>query len=146
VTGDRHRLRQLLLNLSDNAIKYNTPKGTVTMTLRRVAETAEVVIVNSGPGIPPDILPRVFDPFFRDDSSHSQTVEGCGLGLSIARWITNAHRGTIQITSEPNHLTQAIICLPLASGLARERPNEQIPGQRSLRGTGSWEHFGGNPV
>jgi signal transduction histidine kinase len=146
VTGDRHRLRQLLLNLSDNAIKYNAPKGTVTMTLRRVAETAEVVIVNSGPGIPPDILPRVFDPFFRADSSHSQTVEGCGLGLSIARWITNAHRGTIQITSEPNHLTQAIIRLPLASGLARERPNEQIPGQRSLMGTGSWEHFGGNPV
>jgi signal transduction histidine kinase len=115
VTGDLHRLRQLLLNLSDNAIKYNVPKGTVTLTMRRVAETAEVVIVNSGPAIPPDILPRVFDPLFRADSSHSQTVEGCGLGLGIARWITSAHGRTIQITSEPNHPTTAIIRLPLAT-------------------------------
>ena len=116
VSGDRHRLRQLLLNLTDNAIKYNTRKGSVTLSLRRVADTAEVAISNTGPGIPAGILPRVFDPFFRADSSHSQTVEGCGLGLSIARWITNAHGGTIQITSEPNLLTKAIIRLPLASG------------------------------
>jgi signal transduction histidine kinase len=116
VTGDRHRLRQLLLNLTDNAIKYNHRKGTVTLSLRCVADTAEVAIANTGPGIPPEILPRVFDPFFRADSSHSQTVEGCGLGLSIARWITSAHGGTIQITSEPNHLTTATVRLPPASG------------------------------
>jgi signal transduction histidine kinase len=116
VTGDRHRLRQLLLNLTDNAVKYNHRQGTVTLSSRSVADTAELTIANTGPGIPPEILPRLFDPFFRADSSHSQTVEGCGLGLSIARWITNAHAGTIQITSEPNHLTKAIIRLPLASG------------------------------
>ena len=115
LAGDRHRLRQLLLNLTDNAIKYNRRKGTVTLSLRCVADTAEVAISNTGPGIPPEILPRVFDPFFRADSSHSQTVEGCGLGLSIARWITDAHGGTIQITSDPNRLTKAIILLPLAS-------------------------------
>jgi signal transduction histidine kinase len=115
VTGDRHRLRQLLLNLSDNAIKYNERKGTVTLSLRRVAKSAEVAIANTGPGVPADILPRIFDPFFRGDSSHSQTVEGCGLGLSIARWITSAHGGTLQITSEPNRLTMATVRLPLAS-------------------------------
>jgi two-component system, OmpR family, heavy metal sensor histidine kinase CusS len=115
VIGDRHRLRQLLLNLSDNAVKYNNPQGTVTLSLRRSARSAEVAIANTGPGIPPAILPRVFDPFFRADASHSQAVEGCGLGLSIARWITSAHGGTIQITSEPNHLTTAIVRLPLAS-------------------------------
>ena len=115
LAGDRHRLRQLLLNLTDNAIKYNHRKGTVTLSLRCVADTAEVAISNTGPGIPPEILPRVFDPFFRADSNHSQTVEGCGLGLSIARWITDAHGGTIQITSDPNRLTKAIILLPLAS-------------------------------
>ena len=114
VTGDRHRLRQLLLNLTDNAIKYNQRKGTVTLSLRRVAGNAEVAIANTGPGIPAETLPRVFDPFFRADASHSQTVEGCGLGLSIARWIVTAHRGTIQITSEPNRLTTAIVRLPLA--------------------------------
>jgi signal transduction histidine kinase len=113
VTGDRHRLRQLLLNLTDNAIKYNEPKGTVTLGLRRMAKTAELAITNTGPGIPAEILPRVFDPFFRADSSHSQIVEGCGLGLSIARWIVAAHGGTIQITSESNRLTKATVCLPL---------------------------------
>lgn len=114
VTGDRHRLRQLLLNLTDNAIKYNQRKGTVTLNLRRVAQTAEVAIANSGPGIPAEILPRIFDPFFRGDSSHNQAVEGCGLGLSIARWIATAHGGSIQITSEPNRLTTATVRLPLA--------------------------------
>jgi signal transduction histidine kinase len=93
VTGDRHRLRQLLLNLSDNAIKYNQRKGTVTLSLRRAAGNAEVAIANTGRGIPAETLPRVFDPFFRADASHSQTVEGCGLGLSIARWIVTAHGG-----------------------------------------------------
>jgi len=113
VTGDRHRLRQLLLNLSDNAIKYSQRKGTVTLSLRRVADTAEVAIANTGPGIPAEILPRVFDPFFRGDASHSQAVEGCGLGLSIVRWIVSAHGGTVQITSAPNQLTTATVRLPL---------------------------------
>lgn len=127
VTGDRHRLRQLLLNLSDNAIKYNHRKGTVTLSLRRVADTAEMAIANTGPGIPPEILPRVFDPFIRADPSHSQTVEGCGLGLSIARWITSAHRGTIQVSSEPNQLTRAIVRLPLdhAGPVPRQRDADQ---------------------
>jgi signal transduction histidine kinase len=113
VTGDRHRLRQLLLNLTDNAIKYNERKGAVTLSLRRVGDTAELAIANTGPGIPADTLPRVFDPFFRADASHSQTVEGCGLGLSIARWIVTAHGGTIQLTSEPTRLTTAMVRLPL---------------------------------
>jgi signal transduction histidine kinase len=82
--------------------------------LRRAAQTAEVTIVNTGPGIPAEILPRIFDPFFRGDYSHSQTVEGCGLGLSIAWWITTAHGGTIQIKSTPNQITTASVRLPLA--------------------------------
>ncbi len=114
VTGDRHRLRQLLLNLTDNAIKYNERKGTVTLSLRRADGTAEVAIANTGRGISPEVLPRVFDPFFRADASHSQTVEGCGLGLSIARWIVSAHGGTIRLTSEPSRITIATVRLPLA--------------------------------
>jgi len=115
VRGDRHRLRQLLLNLTDNAVKYNQRKGTVTLDLSRAGETAEVTIANTGQGIAPEILPRVFDPFFRGDSSHSHAVEGCGLGLSIARWIASAHGGTIQITSAPNQLTTATLRLPLVA-------------------------------
>jgi signal transduction histidine kinase len=113
VIGDRHRLRQLLLNLTDNAIKYNLPKGTVTLVLGRLGGNAEVSIANTGPGIAPELLHRVFDPFFRGDASHSQTVEGCGLGLSIARWIAVAHDGAIEITSRPGELTTAIVRLPI---------------------------------
>ena len=114
MTGDRHRLRQLLLNLTDNAIKYNQRRGIVTLSLSRLANYAELTIANSGPGIPPEVLPRIFDPFFRGDASHSHAVEGCGLGLSIARWITTTHGGTIQITSAPNQSTTATVRLPLA--------------------------------
>jgi signal transduction histidine kinase len=70
IHGDRHRLRQLLLNLADNAVKYNQPQGRVTMNLRRSGEKAEFTINNTGKGIPPELLPRVFDRFFRGDSAH----------------------------------------------------------------------------
>src|SRR5208283_2336028 len=83
VSGDRHRLRQLLLNLADNAVKYNQAQGRVTMSLRRVENLAELKITNTGAGIPPEILPRVFDRFFRGDPAHENTTDGCGLGLSI---------------------------------------------------------------
>jgi heavy metal sensor kinase len=112
--GDRHRLRQLLLNLADNAVKYNQPQGRVTMSLRRVENFAEFKIANTGTGIPPEILPRVFDRFFRGDTAHGNTVDGCGLGLSIAQWIVSAHGGKIQIDSAPSKLTIVSVQLPLA--------------------------------
>jgi signal transduction histidine kinase len=115
VRGDPHRLRQLLLNLVDNAIKYNQPQGWVIMALRRAAENAEFIITNSGPGIPPEVLPRVFDRFFRGDTAHSNTVDGCGLGLSIAQWIVSAHQGSIQITSDPSKQTVVTVRLPLCA-------------------------------
>jgi signal transduction histidine kinase len=116
VRGDRHRLRQLLLNLTDNAVKYNRPSGSVTMDLRRVNGRAELKISNTGAGIPVELHTRVFDRFFRGDASHSDTVEGCGLGLSIAKWIAGAHGGTIALASEPGKLTTATVCLPSMEG------------------------------
>ena len=113
VRGDRHRLRQLLLNLADNAVKYNQPQGRVTMSLRRAVNFAEFTIANTGAGIPPEVLPRVFDRFFRGDPAHSQAVEGCGLGLSIAQWIVSAHHGTIKIESDKAKPTTVAVRLPL---------------------------------
>jgi signal transduction histidine kinase len=113
VWGDRHRLRQLLLNLTDNAVKYNRSQGRINMALRRLEGAVEYTITNTGPGIPPEILPRVFDRFFRGDTSHDQTVEGCGLGLSIAQWIVTAHQGTITVESPATGLTQVRVRLPL---------------------------------
>jgi heavy metal sensor kinase len=112
VRGDRHRLRQLFLNLADNAVKYNQPQGRVTVSLRRVNNFSEFTITNAGAGIPPELLPRVFDRFFRGDAAHGNTVDGCGLGLSIAQWIVSAHGGKIQIASEPAKSTIVTVQLP----------------------------------
>jgi signal transduction histidine kinase len=111
--GDRHRLRQLLLNLTDNAVKYNNPGGVVDIELRKLEDsTARITIANTGAGIPAEMLPRVFDRFFRGDPSHNNVVEGCGLGLSIAKWIVTAHSGSIQITSTPAEFTRVVVTLP----------------------------------
>jgi len=112
VRADRHRLRQLLLNLTDNAVKYNQPRGRVAMTLRRGKNQAEFSITNTGPGIPAEVLPRVFDRFYRGDPAHSHSVDGCGLGLSIVQWIVSAHQGTVKMESASGKTT-ATVCLPL---------------------------------
>ncbi|HZV35893.1 MAG TPA: HAMP domain-containing sensor histidine kinase [Verrucomicrobiae bacterium] len=114
LAGDRHRLRQLLLNLTDNAIKYNQPNGTLKLELSRLDKFAELKVSNTGPGIPAEITGRVFERFFRGDASHGNTVDGCGLGLSIAQWIVTAHEGSINITSEPGKWTTVTVRLPLA--------------------------------
>lgn len=112
ISGDRHRLRQLLLNLADNAIKYNQPDGTVNISLRNADGFAELKIENTGAGISPELQPRVFERFFRGDSSHGNTIEGCGLGLSIAQWIVTTHNGSVQFISKPDKLTIVTIRLP----------------------------------
>ncbi len=113
IQGDPYRLRQLLLNLVDNAIKYNRAQGWVVMTLEHREQIAEFTIANTGPGIPDEVLPRVFDRFYRGDLAHSNSVDGCGLGLSISEWIVSAHHGTIQVASEPNERTTVTVRLPL---------------------------------
>ncbi len=111
--GDRHRLRQLLLNLADNAVKYNHPGGAVAISLKRDGRAAELRMANTGPGLARDLQPRVFERFFRGDASHNRAVDGCGLGLSIAQWIVHAHGGAIQFDSEPGRLTTVTVRLPL---------------------------------
>ena len=115
--GDRHQLRQLLLNLTDNAIKYNQPLGRVDMALCRAGDWAELKMANTGPGLPAEQLSHVFDRFFRGDPAHSSQRDGCGLGLSIAQWIVQAHSGTIRLDSRPGQWTTVTVRLPLhASG------------------------------
>ncbi|MGO8766521.1 MAG: sensor histidine kinase [Limisphaerales bacterium] len=111
ILGDRHRLRQLLLNLVDNAIKYNEPGGTVGISLRGVPGRAELKIENTGAGIAPELQARVFERFFRGDASHNLSVDGCGLGLSISQWIVKAHGGEIRFTSTPGKLTTVTVQL-----------------------------------
>ena len=115
IRGDKHRLRQFLLNLADNAIKYNHPGGTVEIVMRCVGENAELKISNTGDGITPEVLPKVLDRFFRGDASHNNAVDGCGLGLSIAHWIVSAHGGSLKIESVPHNLTTITVRLPLGA-------------------------------
>ena len=112
VSGDRNRLRQLLLNLADNAIKYNHPGGRVTLALRQNGSSAELAITNTGPGLPVGSEGRVFDRFFRGDASHSSEIDGCGLGLSIARCIVQLHGGRIEFNSVPGRETTVRVSLP----------------------------------
>ena len=99
VLGDRHRLRQVMLNLVDNAIKYNVPEGSVDINLRKAGTCAEIEIANTGSGIPESQQRRVFERFVRGDDARRKAIDGCGLGLSIARWVVEAHKGTIHLTS-----------------------------------------------
>jgi heavy metal sensor kinase len=112
--GDRHRLRQLLLNLVDNAIRYNVAGGQIRMALIRDGHSAVLSLANTGPGIPPEEQPRIFDRFYRGVAARNLAVEGCGLGLSIVRWIVVAHGGAIHLESEPGRWTAVKVTLPLA--------------------------------
>lgn len=119
VMGDPHRLRQLLLNLTDNAVKYNVPGGCVTMSLRPEAGVARFEITNTGRGVPSEIGQHVFEQFFRGDNARRGGVEGSGLGLSIARWIVQAHHGTIRFASVPDGETSVVVTIPIAGSIQR---------------------------
>lgn len=115
ILGDRHRLRQLLITLADNALKYCPEHGRIQIRLRPNNGMALLEISNTGPGIPESQLPKVFDRFFRSDPAHGTRIEGSGLGLAIAKWITQAHAGTIEIRSIPHLETTISVQLPLAA-------------------------------
>jgi signal transduction histidine kinase len=114
ITGDRHRLRQLLLNLVDNAAKYNCSGGSIDISLRRAGSVAEIEIVNTGEGIPVSEQPRVFDRFVRGEEARRKGIDGSGLGLTITQWVVHAHGGTIELTSGPEK-TKVLVRLPVAT-------------------------------
>ncbi len=120
VQGDGGRLKQLLLNLMDNAIKYTGPGGQVTLGLRpsagpggRAGEHAEIFVRDTGAGIPPEQLPRIFERFYRADPVRSREAGGAGLGLCISRTIAEAHGGRIEVESAPGAGSTFRLLLPL---------------------------------
>jgi signal transduction histidine kinase len=114
VTGDRDRLKQVLLNLMGNAIQYTPQGGDVFLGLARVGEQARIVIRDTGPGIPAEDLPFIFERFYRAEKSRTRGKStGFGLGLSIAQWIVENHDGTIKVESKEGQGTTFAIWLPL---------------------------------
>jgi heavy metal sensor kinase len=100
INADESLVRRMILNLLDNAIKYTTAGGRVIVSCRRVGNEYALSITDTGVGIPLKLQPRIFERFFRVDKARSRSENdgGAGLGLSISRWIAEAHRGRLELT------------------------------------------------
>jgi two-component system OmpR family sensor kinase len=119
VCGDRDRLKQVLVNLVGNGIKYTPAGGEVLVGLGKENNQARLTVSDNGPGIPADILPHIFERFFRAEKSRTRTPQegkGFGLGLSIAYWIVRNHEGRIEVISAEGRGTTFCVWLPLSDG------------------------------
>ena len=117
VKGDRDRLKQVLLNLLGNAIQYTPPGGEVIMSLAKIGEQVRIIVRDTGPGIPPEDLPFIFERFYRAEKSRTRgKTSGFGLGLSIAQWIVENHGGSLEVDSKEGLGTTFAIWLPLVAG------------------------------
>jgi heavy metal sensor kinase len=115
VEGDRARMKQVVVNLLDNAIKYTPQGGAVDLKVRTRDGKAILEITDNGIGIPADSLPRVFERFYRVDEARSRELGGAGLGLSIVKSICSAHHGRVDATSTPGQGSVFRVELPLTS-------------------------------
>jgi signal transduction histidine kinase len=122
VLGDRDRLKQVLLNLVANAIDHTPSGGKVDLSLTCEDEWARVIVSDTGPGIPQEDIPIIFERFRRlDRSGKPLGSKGAGLGLSIAFWITRIHGGRIEVTSEVGQGAEFSVWLPRFTGGSKEQ-------------------------
>jgi two-component system, OmpR family, sensor kinase len=115
--GDESLIRRLLLNLLDNAIKYTPQGGNVTLECKKQSAQYVINVTDSGPGIPLDLQPRIFERFFRADKARSRSETdggGAGLGLSIARWIAEAHHGHLELARADPSGSTFTVSLPVS--------------------------------
>lgn len=133
VLADRNRIRQVLVNLIDNAIKYGRENGHVLVTLIESAKAVRIAVRDDGEGIPKQHLNRIFERFYRIDKSRSRDSGGSGLGLAISKHIVEAHKSSIRVRSEVGQGTTLEFKLlkpkkPLPPGLA---PKDSTSGEES---------------
>jgi heavy metal sensor kinase len=117
IVADESLTRRMLLNLLDNAIKYTPADGTVIVAAAATSDQAVITVSNNGPGIPAELQPRIFERFFRGDQARTRADSntGAGLGLSIAKWIAEAHQGTLELTRSDASGTVFTLRLPLSA-------------------------------
>jgi signal transduction histidine kinase/ActR/RegA family two-component response regulator len=121
VWADRDRLIQIVMNLVQNAVKFTPEGGRITVTLRQENQAlAGVSVLDTGPGIPPEFLNQIFDPFFRVKQARSG-IKGLGLGLSIVRTLVELHGGTIAARSQPGQGAELYFTIPLLPAIAMPR-------------------------
>lgn len=118
VLGNKEMLSQVWLNLLDNAIKFTPEHGEIEVTMKRIKEQIEITLRDNGEGISPSALPRVFDKFYQQDTSHS--AAGNGLGLTIVRKIIDLHSGTIRCDSVLLEGTTFTVLLPSTQKVSKE--------------------------
>ena len=110
--ANRQLLASALGNLLENAVKYQHPNGQVALGLRQQADEAIITVWDDGPGIAPDQLPYIFEPFYRCDPSRSSKISGSGLGLALVKTIVERHGGQVSVQSTPGEGTLFTITLP----------------------------------
>ena len=111
--GDRRRMEQLVVILVDNALKYMDGSGKVYISLTQYEKGVKLEVSDTGSGMEPEHLAKIFDRFYRVVNNRKQNQDGSGLGLSIAKWIVQEHRGTIRVESKPGVGTTFAIILPI---------------------------------
>jgi len=114
IEGDQKRLKQLLVNLMDNAIKYTPAGGNARLSLSVKNSSAVIEVSDSGRGIPGSSLPHIFERFYRQTDPRDSRVSGFGLGLAISKWIVDAHGGSIEADSTEGRGSTFTVHLPLA--------------------------------
>jgi len=112
VLADRNRIRQVLINLIDNAVKYGRDRGRVRVSLVESGRGVRVVVRDDGPGIAPEHQTRIFERFYRIDKSRSRESGGSGLGLAISKHIVEAHKSSIRVKSAVGEGTVMAFKLP----------------------------------
>lgn len=110
--ANRSYANELLINLADNSIKYNTRGGYVKIIVKDTGARALIVVEDNGIGIPKESQERIFERFYRVDKSRSKQIGGTGLGLSIVKHIVTYHSGTISLKSSVGKGTKIVITLP----------------------------------
>jgi signal transduction histidine kinase len=128
--GNADRLKQLLLNLVSNAIKFTPDGGVITLRLRRENGQALLQVQDTGAGIEPEHLERIFDRFYQAEKSRAKTEtgDGAGLGLAIAKWIAEAHDGSLRVSSTPGQGATFSLRLPVKTAALDAAPTQPVNG------------------
>ena len=126
VIGNSDQLKQLVLILLDNAFTYTPEESSVSLSVAGHDQDAQITVTDSGPGIPPEQLDRIFDRFFRGEAARDKRAAGAGLGLPIARWIVDCHNGSIDATSGIGKGTSITVTLPRATQTPKPDSREPV--------------------
>ena len=113
VSGSKDKMRELILNLIENAIRYNVDGGTVSLSLTRDSSEAVITVTDTGIGIHSDEIPHIFERFYRVDKARSRVEGGSGLGLAICKHTAETHSGRIEATSEVGKGSVFMVYLPV---------------------------------